>query len=402
MGHSNMVTDLKNDPLFERRRYLVPENPPIGRKDLLYRYNGVVSRTIAFRTIMLTVIGIIIHLAFYSLDFVMYPAYAAFFLQMRLAVIYPSVLICIPNFFNATKRFSIWTLDAIVLLHIGGLCAMIWASNGAASPYFAVINLALMGLSIVNGFRFWHTLGVCLVSIGMYVTACLFNYAGFDMPSLVVGTALMVVTAFFALMLTKFYSIQHFNSFIHNEELKESERKLRILFGLADEKSKTDDLTKIYNRRYFFEILNDKIMNCQSSKLPFYLIIFDIDYFKKINDTYGHVFGDQVIAGVAKAVRDMMRLNSYIGRYGGDEFMLIIDKATTEELLRRVGMISRAIRGLEFSFEDKKVHLTASFGIAKFDPEKKMDEKILIELADSALLEVKRTVRGEIKLANPA
>ena len=395
-----MAVNLRQDPIFDRRRYVAPAEPSGVKKEMLRKYREVVYRTIAYRTILLTVIGISMHLAFYALDRVMYPAYASFFRQMRLAVIYPSVLICLPNFFNATKRFSIWTLDSIALIYTAGLCTMIWASNGASSPYFAVINLAMVGVSIVNGFRFWHTLGVCVISLVLYVAACLNNYAGFDMPSLIVGTVLMAVTALFASMLTKFYSIQHYNSFIHNEELKESERKLRVLYGLADEKSKVDDLTKIYNRRYFFEILNDKIVNCQSTKNCFYLIIFDIDHFKDINDTYGHIFGDHVISMVAKTVRDMMRLNSYMGRYGGDEFMCIIDKATTEELVRRVGMISRTIRGLEFHEGGKSVQLTASFGVARFDPDKGIDEKKLIELADSALLEVKRTGRGEIKLAN--
>ena len=82
--------------------------------------------------------------------------------------------------------------------------------------------------------------------------------------------------------------------------------------------------------------------------------------------------------------------------------MCIIDKATTEEMMRRVGMISHAIRDLEFNAEGKPVKLTASFGVVRFDPHKGMDEKILIELADNALLEVKRTGRGEIKLAVPA
>jgi len=80
--------------------------------------------------------------------------------------------------------------------------------------------------------------------------------------------------------------------------------------------------------------------------------------------------------------------------------MLIIDKATKEEFFARVQIISRAIQNLEFYCNEKKVTLSASFGAARFDPDKGMDEKKLIELADNALLEVKRTKRGEIKLIN--
>ncbi len=394
-----MVTEMQHDPFVERRKY--PEAPKGAGsgKDLLSRYRESVDETVAFRTIVLIVVVLAMHLCFNFIDRAMYPLYASFFLQLRLVIVLPSILISLPAFFKRTRKYSIWAVDTVVLLHVAGLCTMIYSSDGASSPYFAGINLVLMGMSLLNGFYFWHTLGVCLLSLGLYLAACFYNYAGFSIPYLLVGSTLMAGTGVFASVFTRFYNREHFNSFLRNEELKESERRLKILFGMADEKSKTDDLTMIYNRRYFFEILADKITNSRLTKNFFYLIIFDIDHFKDVNDTYGHIFGDQVISTIAKTVRDMMRLNSYIGRYGGDEFMLIIDRATTEELLRRVGMISQAIRELEFTPKGKPVHVSASFGISRYDPDKGMNETRLIELADMALLEVKRSGRGEILLA---
>ena len=102
---------------------------------------------------------------------------------------------------------------------------------------------------------------------------------------------------------------------------------------------------------------------------------------------------------MAKTVQGVMRLNSYIGRYGGDEFMLIIDKATQEEFLFRLQRIRQAVQGLELTCGGKTVSISASFGAARWEPGM-LDEKQLIGIADGDLLEVKRTGRGEIKLAN--
>ena len=279
---------------------------------------------------------------------------------------------------------------------------MIYVSDGASSNYFAGINLTLLGLAVVNGFYFWHHIGVGFISLVLYLAAAFGNQSGFDLPKLIVAGTLMSATTLFTGILTKFYSIQHFNAFFKSEQLEEDERKLASLYRIAEERSKIDDLTKIYNRRYFFEMLSDKIANCRITGNCFYLIIFDIDHFKHINDTYGHTFGDGVISVVARTMSNSMRANSYLGRYGGDEFMAILDKATQEEFLARVKVLQQAILNIRLILEENPVRISASFGAARFDPSGNIDEKKLIDLADSALLEVKRTQRGGIKLANPA
>ncbi len=389
---------MKKTPAFERRTPQFTTRLSLS-KALLFQYRETVDGTVAFRAILLTGLGLALHQCFNFLDGTLCPANTYFALQLRLVLLLSSILLCLPNLFKAARRYSVWTLDAIVLLHIAGVCAMIYFTDGASSPYFAAVNLLLLAMCNLNGFYFWHALGVCLLSLGLYLGACFYSPAGFEVSRLWSDVGLMIATDLFTLVLMRFYSSQHFNAFVRNEELKETERKLKALYGLADEKSKTEDLSKIYHRGYFSAFLADKIASCQLAKNCFYLIIFDIDHFKQVNDTYGHAFGDQAIVTIAKTVRDMMRLNSYIGRYGGDEFMCVIDKATTEELLRRVGMISHAIRAIEFIVTGKPVHLTASFGIARFDPDKGMDDKKLIEKAETALLEAKRSASGEIQLA---
>ncbi len=393
-----MVKDLGNDLIFRKKRPPSSEASTGSLKDFAKSYRLLVNEIIAFRVRIVGPIAVFLHLAFVFFDRVFYPDQAGFFLKIRIV---DSVLIAAALALGlCKKKYLIWCVDIILLILVGGVCLMIYVTDGASSQYYEGINLTILGLLVVNGFYFWHNLACCLLTIVFYSAAAFFNVSGWDASEFWFASYFLGATIFFVALMTKFYSSQHRTAFMRNEELRENERKLEVLYGMAEERANIDDLTKIYNRRYFFEILAEKIKLCKNSGQGFYLIIFDIDHFKPINDQYGHVFGDEVIAAVAKTVRNMMRLNSYIGRYGGDEFMLILDQATKEEFYARVGKIIQAIRSLELLCEGKKIELSASFGAAWFDPNQEMDEKKLVELADNALLEVKRNQRGEIKLAN--
>lgn len=392
-----MVKDLRNDPVFEKRHtsFKLPEGK---RQDISAKYWDAVDAIIVFRSFIAAPVAIFLHLSFTFLDRMFYPLQADFFMRLR---IIDSVLVTLALIVGVwKKKYMVWVVDIFLFILAGGVCLMIYMTDGASSDYYEGINLTILGFLVVNGFYFWHSLVSCLLIVGLYMLVVLGCPNGWDVAKFSFATFFVSATAFFVVLMTKFYSSQHRAAFMRHEELHENERKLEVLYGMAEERAKIDDLTKIYNRRYFFEILAEKIKLCRLSNQSFYLIIFDIDHFKPINDCYGHVFGDEVIATVAKTVRNMMRLNSYIGRYGGDEFMLILDQATKEEFSGRIGKISQAICSLELFCDGKKIELSASFGAARFDPDGGLDEKKLIELADNALLEVKHTQRGGIKLAN--
>ena len=393
-----MVKDLRSNPIFKKNEALVTAKEP-PRKDLLIKYKELVDQTIASRIRSMIFVGVGVYMAFSLLDRAAYPLKAFSFFEIRVVASILSGIVCIPNFFKAAWKYSVWTADLIALLLIGGICLMIYWADGATSHYHAGINLTLLGMAIVNGFYLWHNLVVCLIVLALYAVAVLASGTGWNGGVFFAACCFMSATGFFVVLMTQFYSSVHFKSFVQNEELKEDERKLGVLYGIAEEKSKIDDLTKIYNRAYFFEILSAKIDVCKRTDSFFYLTIFDIDHFKHINDTYGHLFGDQVIAAVARTVQRVIRMDSYLGRFGGDEFMIIIDKATQEEFLSRLKKVRLAIQQMELLYEGKPVSISASFGAVRLDPVM-MDEKKLIGLADDALLEVKRSRRGEIKLAN--
>lgn len=160
----------------------------------------------------------------------------------------------------------------------------------------------------------------------------------------------------------------------------------------------TDGLTDLANHRTFqhgFDIMLHRAKRRQS---PLTLIFCDIDFFKKINDSYGHQFGDLVLKAVAKTLADTVRREDMAARYGGEEFALILENSTKDGALQMAERIRQDIADLAFQFEDETVRLTISLGIASF-PEDGLEKTTIIELADQALYRAKRQGRNQSVVA---
>ena len=156
----------------------------------------------------------------------------------------------------------------------------------------------------------------------------------------------------------------------------------------------TDGLTGLDNHRTFqhgFDIMLHRAKRRQS---PLTLIFCDIDFFKKINDSYGHPFGDLVLKAVAKIMADTVRREDLAARYGGEEFALILENSSKKGALQLAERIRQDIADLTFSFEDESVRLTISLGIASF-PEDGQEKSEIIELADQALYKAKKQGRNQ-------
>ena len=159
----------------------------------------------------------------------------------------------------------------------------------------------------------------------------------------------------------------------------------------------TDELTGLNNRRNLMDVLKAKISAAEISQAPFFLTILDIDHFKKYNDEHGHNFGDQVIAAVAREARANMGDDCYLARYGGDEFVGLVDKSAYEDVEKRLVRVRNAIRSMELHpGKDKVVKVSVSFGVVRYEIGRGLDAKALIGLADEQLLSVKQTSRGQI------
>jgi diguanylate cyclase (GGDEF)-like protein len=161
------------------------------------------------------------------------------------------------------------------------------------------------------------------------------------------------------------------------EEMRKINKELRIL-------SETDKLTSIYNRLKLDEALNQEIRKAEQSRKPLSIIMIDVDNFKVINDTYGHLMGDSVLTQTAYLLRKEVGNTKIIGRWGGEEFLIICpytDLETAGNLARKLGKLIEV-----FSF-DGKATITISLGVASYHPGDTIET--IIRRADHALYEAK-------------
>ncbi|HHW4980939.1 TPA: diguanylate cyclase [Legionella anisa] len=160
--------------------------------------------------------------------------------------------------------------------------------------------------------------------------------------------------------------------------------------------STQDSLTGVYNRRFFEEYLQKEILKAKKHPFTFALLLIDIDYFKKVNDTYGHLVGDQVLLEFATKIRQICRQDDLISRWGGEEFMIFLRIANLDAAKSKAEAIRESIE--KFSIEinqEKPISVTISIGIAFYPYDgKKVDD--LISKADEALYQAKKMGRNKV------
>jgi len=159
---------------------------------------------------------------------------------------------------------------------------------------------------------------------------------------------------------------------------------------LINKMATTDGLTSLANHRTFQHGFDIMLHRAKRRKSPLAMILCDIDHFKKVNDNYGHQFGDQVLKSVAGSMAKAIRKEDLAARYGGEEFALVLENSDKKGALLMAERIRNDIAALKFSFEGRqKVGVTISLGIAAF-PEDGHEKTQIIELADQALYKAKK------------
>ena len=372
-------------------------------KEIVAAHKVVANDVITAHLRLAILVTLVLHPMAYFLDVTQYPHYAPIFLKIRIINCAVIALIYVASFVKAFRKYVVWFSDVAMLDIAAGIIAMIYISNGAPSQYYEGVNLAILGLFVINGFYPWHNLGTCLAILALYALAAFYNPTDWSLQRFLTANFFMGSTSLIMCVMTKLYSAQHMDGFIKNEELKlseqklaESNQKLAELYNRADKMARIDDLTQVYNRRHLMQILEAKVKISKELGGYFYLVIFDIDHFKHINDTYGHTVGDEVIRKVVELVNSQIRPTSYLGRYGGDEFMMIFDKAEKLTLIARLEGICQSIQEIDIRHNSERVAISISMGAVRVDPLKFPDITAVIAAADDVLLHIKRTGRGRV------
>jgi len=244
-----------------------------------------------------------------------------------------------------------------ILLYVGLICLVSVIVTASTSTIFAVLSTVLFTLAYL--FLTYYTMEIFNLWIPVVFPV-------------------VAITAAFALTFIAKYLIKS--------------RDFEYQYKLAT----IDGLTELYNHRYFQDALRAQIEISKRYGRPFSLIITDIDYFKKFNDTYGHQSGDAVLRQVAQTLKKNSRTTDFVCRYGGEEMSIILPNTSAEEALFNAKRINQAVAEKDFqinSTETSKV--TISLGVATF-PDDAETPQDLIEFADKGLYYAKEHGRNQV------
>ncbi len=156
-----------------------------------------------------------------------------------------------------------------------------------------------------------------------------------------------------------------------------------------------DGLTQIYNRRYFEETLERELSRCNRYGRALSLVMLDIDFFKAINDTHGHLAGDHVLKHVASSLKTRVRREDIVARYGGEEFGLLLPEVDLKGATSLAEKARKLIEKTKFEFDKQPISVTVSAGVAALSPDL-VDGTDLIRLADTRLYEAKESGRNKV------
>jgi diguanylate cyclase (GGDEF)-like protein len=163
-----------------------------------------------------------------------------------------------------------------------------------------------------------------------------------------------------------------------------------------------DTLTGLYNRRYFDERFGMEVQQAFVNKSSLSLILIDIDHFKKVNDTYGHLEGDKILRGVGSLLKNSVRKNDTVARYGGEEFVLILPETNLEAASMIAERIRQVVESTAFDVENAHIRVTISLGISSFPSHRPRSKEELVKMADLALYHAKGEGRNRVSLYDPA
>jgi diguanylate cyclase len=174
---------------------------------------------------------------------------------------------------------------------------------------------------------------------------------------------------------------------------------------LREERGKAlrDTLTKLPNREAYDERFELELERWKRYQKPATLVVADIDLFKNINDSYGHLSGDKVLQIIAKELRNSLRKTDFVARYGGEEFVMLLPETNLETALKVVEKVREMIGRLPFHFRDENIQITMSFGLIEFkdghsgEDVKDIEQSVLFDRADEALYSAKKNGRNRLE-----
>lgn len=283
------------------------------------------------------------------------------------------------NWLSHTHRITILAIIAYGMIFALDLSVM---ARFSTPILFLVVLFILQSLRVQEYYMFFTTLAVTLTLFNTVMGLLYHNHPmtdGMDLEHYVfIANRLLIATV---IMLWG-YLINH------------NRRATELLLNL----STTDPLTGLLNRREYFKISSAELQRDALFNHPFTLLIFDIDDFKYINDTYGHGVGDTALRSLSSCARRSLRITDILARYGGEEFIISMPDTSLDEARMVAERLRRNIEADVIHSRHAHFRLTVSIGLAQMtDHQESLDD--LIDRADRALYEAKRAGKNRVVVA---
>ncbi len=280
-----------------------------------------------------------------------------------LTLIIPAVNIIIDVtcllYFYKTRKYKILTI-IVIMYALFVLFPMLWFSTGGATGS-TMPFVVLMGIFIVIAFEGKFRTIIMIVVICLY-TAFTFielKYPGIYIPypdrrshymDLSIG---MIIS----------YSVSSYLAYQVLNSYKQAKNEAESLISKLEISSMIDSLTGIYNRRYLTSCISEEMRKSYDDGSNLVLCIIDVDFFKVVNDTYGHIFGDKILVELSKTISSLLSKDEIFGRYGGEEFVIIFRNCTVEMAIEKLNIIYAELKKAEWN---KNINLTVSCGVTSY------------------------------------
>ena len=180
------------------------------------------------------------------------------------------------------------------------------------------------------------------------------------------------------------------NRFLIQELQKANDQLQKLTF--------TDEMTDIYNYRFLMNQFGTEISRAERYKKPLCLCLIDIDFFKQINDKYGHPAGDATLKRIAEILKETTRSVDFVGRYAGDEFLIIFPDTQPQDAERLCDRIRQKVSEEKFYVKNQLLHLSLSIGLASYNSADRRTSDSIIEAADMALYQAKERGRNRVEM----
>ncbi|MCR4989688.1 MAG: GGDEF domain-containing protein [Lachnospiraceae bacterium] len=294
-----------------------------------------------------------------------------------------NILLFIGTYRMKTKT-ALWLFIVFSFLWVLVLIPMFGWSAGIQNFLFPMLLMVFFGSYDKSGNKFVVVAIALAIRIGFILEMGGMKAGEYITPAIDKSLQIVNITSVFSLVVYIAYTF--------SKAEKEAEGKLVKYNDKLKAAANTDQLTGLFNRRRATDYLKETIE--QNDGSPVSVSIGDIDFFKKVNDNYGHDIGDEVLKSVASTMKDTLRSDSFIARWGGEEFLIILRNCNGDQAYMALERLRRRIQDTAITAGGHEINITMTFGVSEYDFSGDMNSTI--KTADERLYHGKENGRNQV------